>query len=466
MESSPEVLELLCRYLWNLRNFSKSDILKQRTGIHEGIWFTSVILSTVTCAIGLFGNGLVIWLTAFRMKNVKSNLWFLNLAVADFGFLLCLPLWLTSLFLEKWPFGTFLCKTHHFVSTVNMYASIFILTALSIDRCISVVLPLWHREHASRHLYFYICTALWIITVVLSVPILLHSKVTQHPDGQQCDLAFYGEEMFNANNLLINSSKCRTEITISSTLDMSNLSESNKDHLSSFYLEVTTEDRNYSAFEGKIHGNKSDGILVVEDIFSIVQTVFTSLVSSNAELIFPELPFNQQDCQNDDWQKSLQNCTNASEAVKWHQMLSSMEIILIPLLVIGIFVPLAIIVSSNILVIFKVQESQSGKAGRFTRLYVVILTMVAAYFLSWMPMTVAQIMIMKAAQQMDLQQMHSLISVMPLVSCIASFNSCLNPILYVLIGQKVKDKLKESLTSMWQSITDNSQSQLQRDQAN
>ncbi|KAG6934845.1 relaxin-3 receptor 1-like [Chelydra serpentina] len=64
----------------------------------------------------------------------------LNLAVTDFQFVLTLPFWAVDTALDfSWPFGKVMCKLIASVSAMNMYASVFFLTAMSVARYCSVV---------------------------------------------------------------------------------------------------------------------------------------------------------------------------------------------------------------------------------------------------------------------------------------------------------------------------------------
>ena len=62
--------------------------------------------------LGVLGNGVVIWVTGFKMKKTVNTVWYLNLPVADFLVSAFLPLTITEIAMDlHWPFGKFMCKT-------------------------------------------------------------------------------------------------------------------------------------------------------------------------------------------------------------------------------------------------------------------------------------------------------------------------------------------------------------------
>ncbi|XP_040182806.1 chemokine-like receptor 1 [Rana temporaria] len=128
------------------------------------------------CLLGITGNGLVIWFVAFKMKKTVNSVWFLSLAFADFTFSLFLPLTITHIALDyHWPFGSFMCKLSRFVLYLNLSASVLQLTVISIDRCISVVFPVWCRNHRTVRLAAKVILVLWIVSLLLNVPYFIHT---------------------------------------------------------------------------------------------------------------------------------------------------------------------------------------------------------------------------------------------------------------------------------------------------
>ncbi|XP_004647247.1 relaxin-3 receptor 1 [Octodon degus] len=104
----------------------------------------------VVCALGLAGNLLVLYLMKSKQGWRKSsiNLFVTNLALTDFQFVLTLPFWAVENALDfKWPFGKAMCKIVSVVTSMNMYASVFFLTAMSVARYHSVASAL--RSHRS-----------------------------------------------------------------------------------------------------------------------------------------------------------------------------------------------------------------------------------------------------------------------------------------------------------------------------
>ncbi|KAF0884098.1 RL3R1 protein, partial [Crocuta crocuta] len=105
----------------------------------------------VVCALGLTGNLLVLYLMKSKQGWRKSsiNLFVTNLALTDFQFVLTLPFWAVENALDfKWPFGKAMCKIVSIVTSMNMYASVFFLTSMSVARYRSVASAL--KSHRTR----------------------------------------------------------------------------------------------------------------------------------------------------------------------------------------------------------------------------------------------------------------------------------------------------------------------------
>ncbi|XP_069057935.1 chemerin-like receptor 1 [Pleurodeles waltl] len=140
--------------------------------IHYMMVFTIVSYS-ITFLLGTLGNGIVIGICTFKMTKTVNVIWFLNLAIADFIFDLCLPLHIRSNAMDGyWLFGGFLCKISNMALYLNMLASISFLVVISIDRCVSVLYPFWSRRHRRPSLACKVAFVIWMWSVILSSPYL------------------------------------------------------------------------------------------------------------------------------------------------------------------------------------------------------------------------------------------------------------------------------------------------------
>ncbi|XP_051847385.1 N-formyl peptide receptor 2-like [Antechinus flavipes] len=155
----------------------------QLSPIHQAFWIISLIVFCFSFVLGIAGNGLVIWVAGFRMSRTVTTVLFLNLAVADFAFTSFLPFVISSTVLQPhWPFGWFLCKLLSFLSVLNMFASVFLLTLVALDRCVSVLWPIWARNHRTPRLAALAAAGVWILALAFSVPTFIF-RTTDTEDG-------------------------------------------------------------------------------------------------------------------------------------------------------------------------------------------------------------------------------------------------------------------------------------------
>lgn len=151
------------------------------------------IVYSVVCAVGLVGNLLVFFLMKLRQGRKKSsiNFFVINLAITDFQFVLTLPFWAVDTAMDfSWPFGDAMCKIILSITVMNMYASVFFLTAMSITRYWSVASALRNR---TRHRVFsakWVSAVLWILATVATAPTTIFATVKTVAGEKLCLLKF------------------------------------------------------------------------------------------------------------------------------------------------------------------------------------------------------------------------------------------------------------------------------------
>ncbi|XP_069804483.1 chemerin-like receptor 1 [Dendropsophus ebraccatus] len=151
------------------------------TILHTVRYF-NIIFYSIIFILGITGNGLVIWIAGFKMKKTVTVLWFLNLAIADFVFDIIFPIQITELIMdEHWPFGQTMCKVVFTVLMLNMSVSIGFLMIISVDRCTSVMCPVWSKNHRSFRLALIISAIIWVSCFILTSPYIVFLKLDKDP---------------------------------------------------------------------------------------------------------------------------------------------------------------------------------------------------------------------------------------------------------------------------------------------
>ncbi|XP_066507778.1 hydroxycarboxylic acid receptor 2-like [Hoplias malabaricus] len=137
---------------------------------------------------GLFGNILVLWIFAFYMDTWKPNsIYLVHLAVADLVVLFCLP-FRADYYLRgrDWIYGDAFCRILLFLVASNRAASIFFLTAVTVDRYLKIVHPL-HRINRMKLTYAqWVSCGLWISIIAFTADLVTYNHLNYN-NRTQCE---------------------------------------------------------------------------------------------------------------------------------------------------------------------------------------------------------------------------------------------------------------------------------------
>ncbi|XP_036404826.1 type-2 angiotensin II receptor-like isoform X2 [Megalops cyprinoides] len=125
--------------------------------------------------LGFVGNGLVVLVLCQKAsRRTVANIYILNLALSDLLFLLSLPFWAVYYSYDyNWVFGSFMCKLCGSLLTLNLYASIFFITCMSVDRYLAIVHPfqLQSRRNLCQARLF--SCAVWAVACLATLPTMI-----------------------------------------------------------------------------------------------------------------------------------------------------------------------------------------------------------------------------------------------------------------------------------------------------
>lgn len=150
--------------------------------------------------LGAVGNLLVVWIYTTVRNRLKTmtDVYLLNLAVADLLFLCMLPFWAVDA-IKGWDFGITLCKIVSAVYKINFFSSMFLLTCISVDRYIAIVQVIKAQNLKKKRLFYskLACLGVWFVSALLTLPEFIFAEVKTSPEMPlSCTLVYWD----NANN--------------------------------------------------------------------------------------------------------------------------------------------------------------------------------------------------------------------------------------------------------------------------
>ncbi|XP_065763570.1 neuromedin-K receptor [Muntiacus reevesi] len=140
----------------------------------------------VVVAVAVFGNLIVIWIIlAHKRMRTVTNYFLVNLAFSDasmaaFNTLVNFIYALHS----EWYFGANYCRFQNFFPITAVFASIYSMTAISVDRYMAIIDPLKPRLSATATKI--VIGGIWILAFLLAFPQCLYSKTKVMPGRTLC----------------------------------------------------------------------------------------------------------------------------------------------------------------------------------------------------------------------------------------------------------------------------------------
>ncbi|XP_012616121.2 C3a anaphylatoxin chemotactic receptor isoform X2 [Microcebus murinus] len=427
----------------------------------------SMVILSLTFLLGLPGNGLVLWVVGLKMQRTVNTVWFLHLTLADFLCCLSLPFSLAHLALQgHWPYGWFLCKLIPSIIILNMFASVFLLTAISLDRCLLVLKPIWCQNHRSVRTVFNICGCIWLVALVMCIPVFVYRETLTVDNQNICGYSFnlpspldYPEDTLHPDLLedrSLDDSIVQQPGEMDDRVDPSSVQTNGRPWIATTVLQsrtfqrpsgdplpmdsatLTSQHLYYNVFKPVDVGSATTSHgFPIADHRTNSQNNSDPFLSTDSEL-FPSAFSNSL------YESNLSQYFqdyNFSQFTYDNHVSKPMVAITITRLVVGFLLPFIFMVSCYSLIVFRIQQGRFAKSRN--KAFRVAMVVVAVFLVCWAPYHIVGVLLLFIDQETPFGE--ALVSWDHVSLALASANSCFNPFLYALLGKDFRKKAKQSI---------------------
>ncbi|XP_049738324.1 C3a anaphylatoxin chemotactic receptor [Elephas maximus indicus] len=451
---------------------NSTDLLSQPSDEPQVI--LSVVILGLTFLLGLPGNGLVLWVAGLKMQRTVNTVWFLHLTAADLLCCLSLPFSLAHLALQgHWPYGWLLCKLIPSIIILNMFASVFLLTAISLDRCLLVLKPIWCQNHRNVRTAFAICGCIWVVAFAMCIPVFLYREMFTVDNHNMCGYNFgvYSSLDYSdlAFDLLENGTLDDSIVPLPGETDdrLDSSSFPTNDHpwtVPAMNPLTTSTDLHAQTFQ------RPSGDSLPRNLSRLSSQYTYHNLYKSADVVLPRIPsdvrgFPSEDRRTDslDYSNFLStdlglfpsassnslytydyydyHSGNSSQFINDNQVPTPLVAITITRLVVGFLLPFIIMVVCYTLIIFRMRQGRFSKSRRKTLR--VAMVVVVVFLVCWTPYHVVGVLSLFIDLETPFGE--ALLSWDHVSIALASANSCFNPFLYALLGKDFRKKARQSM---------------------
>ncbi|XP_033224572.1 somatostatin receptor type 2-like [Belonocnema kinseyi] len=151
--------------------------------------FISQVIYSGVCIAGLVGNTMVIYVvTRFSKMQTVTNIYILNLAVADECFLIGIPFLLTTMTIGRWTFGTLMCKIYMTTTSINQFTSSIFIFIMSADRYIAVCHPISSPQFRTPFISRIVSVGAWVMSAIFMIPVILYANAANENGQVTCNI--------------------------------------------------------------------------------------------------------------------------------------------------------------------------------------------------------------------------------------------------------------------------------------
>ncbi|KAL7976363.1 hypothetical protein Chor_015427 [Crotalus horridus] len=402
----------------------------------------SLAIFSITFLLGFPGNGLVIWAIVLKMKRTVNTVWFLHLAIADLVCCLSLPFSIAQLALrERWPFGWLLCKILPSAVIFNMFASIFLLTAISIDRCLLVMKPVWCQNHRTVRLASVVCGVIWILAFLLCCPSFFYREALEDQFGNIKCLNNWETGRHDDDEWL----KMGRHDDYEWLNDLGAIEETTPIQDPALLVTGSTYGRAFPGGNLDPHPSYPTVNAIKGNTMVPLSASHYYRVKTETDLLMREVTVAPS--RPKDFPRVHPSFTPASiSPFPETQPPGIFVSTTITRATFGFLLPFAIMATCYALIAWKMLRKHF--VGPRRKALQVILLVVATFFLCWAPYHVTGLLFLLAAPQTPLHQ--ALLWWDSVSVALAYANSCINPLLYVFVGQNFRKKVCQTVQEMFE----------------
>nr|XP_006998154.2 mas-related G-protein coupled receptor member B4-like [Peromyscus maniculatus bairdii] len=156
--------------VWSTDNTTMNGSYYTESLLCDTMYKIFSILTFIIAVVGLTGNTIVLWLLGFHVHRNAFSVYVLNLAGADFLYLCSQTVFFLRqiLFLSHTNYF-YISFSHTSISVFAYLAGLCMIAAISVERCLSILWPIWYHCKRPRYMSSVMCALLWIFSLLLTL---------------------------------------------------------------------------------------------------------------------------------------------------------------------------------------------------------------------------------------------------------------------------------------------------------